>query len=96
MRAKSAEGVPVVHWQEPFKIEYRTRLDYEVQARVEFADGQQLRIDPEQPVKPSPEDPEDGIFVFPIPPLAPNHGAARVTMVVSVPRTESELEAEKA
>jgi hypothetical protein len=96
VRAKSAEGVPVVHWQEPFEIEYETDIDYEVEARVEFPDGQQLRVDPEHPVEPSPENAENGIFVFSIPPLAPNHGAARVTIVVNVPRVESELEEEEA
>lgn len=95
LRAKSAEGVPVVHWQEPFEIDYETDIDYEVQARVELPDGRELRIDPEQPVKPSPEDAEKGIFVFPIPPLSPSHGAARVTMVVNAARTETELEAEE-
>jgi hypothetical protein len=96
VRGKSAEGVPVVHWQEPFVIDYETDIDNEVEARVEFGDGQVLRVDPQQPVEPSPKNPEDGIFRFPIQPLFPNHGAARVTIVVHAPRSVVEIEQEEA
>ncbi len=92
VRSKSAEGVPVVHWQEPFRIEYEADLDAEVTGRVEFSSGQQLRLDPELPVEPSAKDPTKGLFVLPVPPLAPNHGAARVTLVAHAPRTEAEIE----
>jgi hypothetical protein len=95
VRPKTAEGVPVVHWQEPFKIEYEADPDFEVEIRVEFPDGKQLRLDPELPPKPSPEDPTKGIFVFPVPPLFPNHGAGRVTIVSHAARTETEIEAEE-
>jgi hypothetical protein len=92
VRSKSAEGVPVVHWQEPFRIEYEADPDAEVTARVEFSNGQQLRLDPQLPVEPSPKDPTKGLFVFPVPPLVPNHGAARVTLVAHASRTEAEVE----
>jgi hypothetical protein len=95
VRGQSAEGVPVVHWQEPFVIDYESDLDNEVEARVEFPDGQQLRVDPEQPVEPSPKDPENGIFKFSIQPLYPNHGAARVSIVVRGQRSEAQIEAEE-
>jgi hypothetical protein len=95
VRSKSAEGVPVVHWQEPFKIEYEADPDFEVEIRIEFPDGKQLRLDPELPPKPSPKDPTKGIFAFPVPPLFPNHGAGRVTVVSHAPRTEPEIEQEE-
>src|ERR1700710_978038 len=96
VRGQSAEGIPVVHWQEPFVINYETGIDNEVEARVEFPDGQQLRVDPEQPVEPSPKDSENGIFRFSIQPLYPNDGAARVSIVVRGQRTEAQIEAEEA
>ena len=95
VRGKSAEGVPVVHWQEPFVIDYETDIDNEVEARVEFADGKVLRLDPLQPVLPSPKDPENGIFKFAIEPLFPNHGAARVTIVFHAPRSQAQIELEE-
>jgi hypothetical protein len=91
VRGKSAEGIPVVHWQEPFVIDYETDIDNEVEARVDFPDGQTLRVDPQQPVEPSPKNSANGIFKFPIQPLYPNHGAARVTIVVRAARTPEQI-----
>ena len=92
IRGKGAEGVPVVHWQEPFVISYEAPIVNEVEARVEFADGQVLRVLPQQPVEASPQDPGIGIFRFAIQPLIPNHGAARVTIVSRAPRSVVEIE----
>ncbi len=95
VRGTSAEGVPVVHWQEPFVLEYETYIVDEVEAKVEFTDGSDIRYHPDQPVEASPEDPEKGIFKFHIAPLFPNHGAARITIIDRHPASEAEEEKEQ-
>jgi hypothetical protein len=91
VRGKSAEGIPVVHWQEPFVIDYETDIDDEVEAKLDFPDGHSLRVLPRQPVEPSPKNAANGIFRFPIEPLYPNHGAARVTILVRAARTPEQI-----
>jgi hypothetical protein len=94
VRPTDAEGVPVVYWQEPFEIHYETAFENEVEAKIEFPDGLTERYRPSS-VEPKPEEPETGIFNFQFQPLAPNHGAGRVTLVVHSPRSQPEIEQEE-
>jgi hypothetical protein len=87
----AAGGVPVVHWQEPFEIDYETAVVNEVEAQIEFADGLVERRRPAS-VEPKSDEPEVGIFKFSFPPLFPNHGAARVSITVRAPRTAQEIQ----
>jgi hypothetical protein len=101
LRAANAEGVPVVFWQEPFEISLEAPFEKEVEALVEFPDGLIKRLLPCLKEH-KPGAPETGIFKFCFQPLYPNHGAGRVVILGSAPRSagekkkaEEEIEAEE-
>jgi hypothetical protein len=79
-RGTTGNGTPVVHWQEPFVIEYETGIEDEVEVTVRFPNEEERTYPPAEPVEPDPEDPGTGHFRFPIEPLYPNHGPAEVSI----------------
>ncbi len=87
-----AGGVPVVHWQEPFVIEYEAPHGSEVEVIIEFPESPPEPFSPEPSPAPSPKDPEEDIFRFPVPPRYPDHGPADVTVKVKPPPPESPSE----
>lgn len=92
VRGTTGEGVPVVHWQEPFTIRKEADCDSKVEARLEFGSGQTLRV------QPSGSEPAAGggcIFPLSFQPLIPNHGAARMRILALPPRSPAEEEAEE-
>lgn len=92
VRGTTGEGVPVVHWQEPFTIRKEADCDSKVEARLEFGNGQTLRV------QPSGSEPISGggcIFPLSFQPLIPNHGAARMRILALPPRGAAEEEAEE-
>jgi hypothetical protein len=92
VRPTNAEGVPVVYWQEPFEISIEAPFAKEVEARIEFPDGLLKRLLPcLKEAKPG--EPGTGIFKFCFQPLYPNHGAGRVAIVATPPRSLGEKEA---
>jgi hypothetical protein len=90
-RGKTAEGVPVVHWQEPFVIEYKGKINAKVEGEIEYPDGESVPLPPPGPPAPDPEDPEEGTFKFPVDPLYPHHGPANVTIKVEPPEPAKEI-----
>lgn len=91
VRGTTGEGVPVVHWQEPFTISKEADCDAKVEARIEFGNGQTIRV------RPSGSEPAAGgcVFALPFQPLIPNHGAARVRIISLPPRSAGEEQAEE-
>ena len=79
-RGTTSEGVPVVHWQEPFVITYETGINHNPEVIFKFPDGPELTFPPSGPPTPNPDDPENGDFRFPVPPLYPHHGPADITI----------------
>lgn len=95
VRPRNAEGVPVVYWQQPFVIEYETDITDEVEAKVEFTDGNSFRVPSDQPVEAKAGEPAIGVFKMRIPALYPNHGAAHVTIIARHPLSVKEEEEQK-
>jgi hypothetical protein len=90
-KGTTGEGVPIVHWQEPFVVRHQANCNAEAEARIEFANGQTMRISPSGAPQPS-ATPGKCVFVFSAPPLFPNHGAARMRILAPPPRTPEEKE----
>jgi hypothetical protein len=92
VRGTTPEGVPVVHWQEPFTITKEADCEAKVEARIEFGNGLILRV------RPSGSEPASGgncTFSLPFQPLVPNHGAARMRILALPPRSAGEEQAEE-
>ena len=92
VRGTTGEGVPVVHWQEPFTIRKEADCDSKVEARLEFGNGQTLRV---QPTGSEPLSGGGCVFPLSFQPLIPNHGAARMRILALPPRGAGEEEAEE-
>jgi hypothetical protein len=91
VRPTNAEGVPVVYWQEPFEVKFEAPAGKEVEARIEFPDGLLKRLLPCSQ-EPKAGEPAIEIFRFCFQSLYPNHGAARVAIAATAPRSQAEKE----
>lgn len=96
VRSKAPGGVPVVHWQEPFVLEYEAAKGAEVETKIAFPQAPTIRVRPASS-EPSRKDPNEEIFKFPFPPLYPNHGDALISIVVlgGAGQAQEEIEAEE-
>ena len=75
-------GVPVVHWQEPFVIEYKAPKGSEVEVEVEFPGQPPERSRRRRPPRTGAERTGRRDLQVPGPPLYPNHGPAEVTIKI--------------
>lgn len=84
-RGTTSSGTPIVHWNQPFVIEfYADDTGWDVSGTIDYPGDSSGPIPLPGPGAPRPDPrpgtPNGGYFDFPVEPLAPNHGPAIITI----------------